>query len=911
MIRIWSNKLDLCIPECIPLDKGMTLYDWFVLDGMPEECDTSSLPISVWINKEQILPGVWNKTAIYPGLAVDIYREPKGTDPFSITFALVFAAKAVLSALMPKIPTAKSSSQGQGKDINDAETKGNKIKINDVIPECAGYNLRYPDYLNPSRRYYVGPREQWIEMLLCVGRGKYQIPVATIKTGETPLLSLGDGASFKIYGPGEYLGGDSAHMCWYSAPEVGTGSTGSSGLELTVTSSLTILATASVFQFNSTTVSIPTGAGSFPAEWTAGLLINIGDTYSYNIADGTGTANRDIITGGNLANLGFVAGDLIEIRGENSGLYEVFSFSTSSGLQLNYSGGAPATGLTGTTATMAIGFRGLRYRIVSFNVQALIVERLKTNGDIDSAWAGWVSNSSNSGQVQLDSSNLEGGWRGPFRATQQKSKVTRLEWDLVCPGGIIKYNDKGSPQKITITSVFRYRDAETQGAWTEISHSETNNTLDAQGFTYAIELPYPMVPECQMRRVVSQQLDTNKKSDTMLWQALRGYIPAASPDYYADCTVMSVRVRGGDRISSQTDNLLNIECTRILPELDGSGKWGLEAPTRKISAWLGHIARSVGYSDSDINMTELQRLEKIWTARGDTYDKIVSDASTVKDNMIECLSAGFAELTIDKGQIRPVRDDVRGPMFKHMYNPQIMREALTTEFTAVDYDDYNGVDVEYTDETTWTNLTVQCRVKNFPGLVDDTGTRVYKMKLEGVHNRNKAYQAGMRERMRQIFQKTQYSFSTEWAALNSSYGDYVALGDNTPGYAKSSVLKSFTTVGDVYLLVSSEPFDWSAPGSHLVAIRRLDGSVSGPFQATRLDDKRLTINKSEFDETGGFYPDFNIASEPPFLQFGPADIWCYPALITEVNPSGTQYCSVKAVNYDVRIYTYDNTLADN
>jgi hypothetical protein len=247
-----------------------------------------------------------------------------------------------------------------------------------------------------------------------------------------------------------------------------------------------------------------------------------------------------------------------------------------------------------------------------------------------------------------------------------------------------------------------------------------------------------------------------------------------------------------------------------------------------------------------------------------------------------------------------------------MYNPQNMREALSRDFTASKPDDFDGVDVEYTDEKTWSNLTVKCRIKNMPGREDDQGTRVLKIKIEGVHNRDKAYQYGMRVRLRQVFQRIEYSFSTEYAALNSGYGDYVMLGDNITGYGKSSILKSFTLVGAVYMLISSEPFDWSAGGVHLVAIRRPDGTVSGPYIATRLDDYRLTIQKSDFDQdTTGFYPDFESKSEPPFLQFGPESLWCYPAIITEVNPGGTKYCSVKAVNYDERIYSYDNALADN
>ncbi|MNO00673.1 hypothetical protein D3C81_2206070 [compost metagenome] len=46
--------------------------------------------------------------------------------------------------------------------------------------------------------------------------------------------------------------------------------------------------------------------------------------------------------------------------------------------------------------------------------------------------------------------------------------------------------------------------------------------------------------------------------------------------------------------------------------------------------------------------------------------------------------------------------------------------------------------------------------------------------------------------------------------------------------------------------------------------------------------------------------------DAPVLQFGPKAKFCYPALIKEVNPSGTVSCNVTAVNYDERVYLDDN-----
>jgi hypothetical protein len=897
MIEIYASRLSEKGKETYRTRRKQTVLHWLQGNGISRDTNINKLQISVYLNGERLLPRQWQTAEFSPTDHVEIYREPAGTDPFSITFALIFGAKAVLAALMPKLPKVGSNNQGQGKALDEASAKGNKVKINDVRPECAGFNpSRYPDYAVLPRRYFVegSPREQRIEMLLAVGVGSYLIPPSTVKVGQTPMLSLGDDASFTVYGEGVDLSGEPAHLFWYAAPEVGAGSTGTAGLELTVSSDLTTQASASVFAFNSFTVSIPSGAGTFPADWTAGLMLNIISPYNYTVADGTGTGGRDVISG-DITQLGLVAGDTIEIAGQNAGLYTVFSL-TSTTLQLDYASGAPGTGLVTGPVVMSIAFRGMRYRIITAGTSSLTVERIKSNGTADGTWPGWTSTSSNQGRVQLDSSNYQGGYRGPFPACPEGETVTAIEWDILFPSGIVGLGTDGM-YTVPSTNQMEYRDMSIGGVWTVFPRTQTGQTLDSQGFTYRVSLPYAMRPEVRMKREPKVGgSNSSEVNDTVMWLGLKGLMAGSSPTSYAGMTMLACNIRGGDRISSQTENLVSVECTRILPVLRG-GVWQAPQPTREISAWVGHIIRSVGYSDTaDIDLAELDRLESTrWTPRGDTYDRIVTDSDTVKSNLIECLQAGFSELTIDRGVLVPVRDEPRGETFDHVYNPQVMLDPLIYDFNAPNQpDDFNGVDVEYFDHTTRQYETVQCRLSG------DAGTRVEKVKLEGVCVRFRAWRIGMRQRRAHLYRQREYSFKTELDALNSGYWDYVALGVTTPGYGQSALVESYQA-GPPVTIGSSEPLDWSVAGTYKVVLRRKDGTASGPYIATRVDDYTFTI------PTLDFVPDLsgNIDT-PPVIQFGHESTWCFPALITEVKPNGTKTCSVKAVNYDERMYLDDD-----
>lgn len=897
MIEVYASRLSDDGKETYRIRKPQVMAEWLYRHGISRKTPLNKLAISLYVNGEYLVPRQWLSQSIGPADCVEIYREPKGTDPFSITFALVFGAKAVLAALMPKIPGLNNSAQQQGDPLDQSSSKGNKVKINDVIPELFGFNpQRYPDLLMPYRSYFAGPREPRTEMCLGVGQGSYQYNIADIKTGQTPLVTLGPDARFAVYGPGVDLTYDPAHLFWYTAPEVGASNTGASGLELTVETELTPAAVASVFTFNSDIVGIPVGAGSFPDDWVAGTLINPAAPYAYTIADGTGSGGRDVITGP-IAQHNFVPGDTIQIVGDNEGFYVVHAL-TSTTMELDYAGGAPGTGLVIGSVTMAMSYRGMRFRVLSYSPQAIQVKRINSGGADDNAWPGWVSLSSNAAQVRLDVSNLNGGFRGPFPACPEGELITAIEWDMFFPSGIVGLGSKGEYFSIEANHDFEWRDMAGSGIWTSATYTAAGNSLDAIGKTYRINLPYPMRPEVRIKKMVIPQgsLRPDEVHDTTMWLRLKGLMAFSSPTSYAGMTVMTCDIRGGDRISSQSESLVNLACTRILPVLR-FGAWQTPEPTRDISAAFGHIVRSVGYSDTaDIDLFELNRLESTrWTPRGDKYDRIITGVSTVKACLLEILQAGFSELTIDRGLLVPVRDEPRGPDFDHMYNPQVMLKPLQYEFSMPDQpDDFDGVDVEYYDHTTKQNETMPCRL---PG---DLGSRVDKLKLQGVSDPVKVWQWGMRKRRAHIYRQRQYAFQTELDALNSAYFDYVALGVATPGYGQSSMMTSYLP-GPPALIGSSEPLDWTVPGQYKALVRKRDGSASGPYIATYVDDYTFSIPVSLPQE-----PDLSGNIEAPVIQFGHESKWCFPALITDVTPQGTRTCRVKAVNYDVRMYADDN-----
>ncbi|HHW2896190.1 host specificity factor TipJ family phage tail protein [Pseudomonas aeruginosa] len=907
MIEIYPSLLDGEPLERHPIGRRMTIHAWLTANSPGYRCHDVH-PFSIGVvpaevalcddltdkqkkaHEEFIHPGEWAERIIDRGDIVRIYKLPRGTDPFTITAALFKGVQSAFRMLMPQLP-GMPTNPGQGESLADSSARGNKVKLGDAIREVAGRRPIFPDYILPPRKYFAGPREQWTEMLLCIGRGRFQIQEGGVKIGDTTFLALGAEASFQIFEPGQSLGSHPSAIWWHSAPEVGASSTGNAGLELTESSTLTPNPTATTFTFSGNNIIIPSGAGSFPSDWVAGTILRVEAQYPYTVVDGGGSA-RDTISG-DIAQLGLSVGTEIQVVGVNSGLYVVNTVNATN-LTLNYDSGAPVNALQVGAGDAAIGLRGLRFRITAYSAQQITVERLTSAGATDPSWPGFSPLNSSTSRITVDTSNSEGGWRGPFPACPAGEKTSVVEWDIFCPNGLIFIDRKGNQIPLSGYYTVQYRDMDIGGAWTSLDYQHNGATLDQIGFTTRLNLPYAMRPEIRMRQRYPIGKNELEFRDTLQWYGLRSQLQA--PTSYAGVTVLAVRYRSSDRISAQTESRVSVEATRMLPTRQ-NGAWTPEIATRDIVPFLCYIAKERGYTDADLDLEELDRLDAIWKSRGDTFDMIYEDGKvTVAQIMDDVLAAGYAEKTIKRGVISAARDEPR-TTFGHMYSPQNMDGPLRISISAPSEDDYDGVDVEFVNANGWIEDTVQCRL---PG---DVGRKVEKITAVGVTNRDRAWRYGMRRRMAQRYRRTEYSFDTGLDALNSEFWDYVALAGDVPGpgLAQSAYLKSFVIAGNSVLIESSEPLDWSLLNSPALYLRRPDGTVSGGYPASRIDDYRLSIPSIDF------IPDVSWEIEPPHLLLGNP----YPALISSIDPNGNTAASVRATSYDERVYIYDNASAPN
>lgn len=804
--------------------------------------------------------------------------------------------------LMPKSGSQNYGSPEQGQRLETTSAKANQAKLGDVVPELAGRFRRFPDYLTPPRRRFVNWREQWLEFHACIGPGQYQINDEDVKVGDTPFSALGADGSYAIYGPGADLSGTSTHEHWHTVPAVGGTSSGTAGLEMSTELANRENTQPASYSFDGSYI-WRSSESEFPPGWGAGTIVNIHFPQQFEVKRPDTTfpnPQRNRFTGAfkHLMPFSGFEGLTMEFGGQR---YDVLTGAMDldengdGWIEFVYPKEDPEEP-TSWVNFVPLGQQTIvfqrspvpRYSIQQYSADNIVVWRLLPNGQSDPSWRGFPQVTTGEATVTFNGGTVYGEWSSEFVATPGKETTTAIEIDFFFPNGLGYIRDNGDVTSQGLGIEIQYRNAD-GGPRTTISKWYENWTLDQIGITESINVPR-MRPAVRVRRVGASATSTQAK-DTIQWYGLKSRLRTRTS--YPRWTTMAAKLRVGGRLGAQSENQINVVATRMLPVLQSDGAWSAPQPTRDISAFVRYITGSIGYSDLNLDAVELQRLDAVWKARGETLDHVY-DLTTAQDALKLAFRAGFSELTVSHGLIRPVRDDVR-TQFEQSYSPLNMSKPLRESVSPRKPMDPDGVEVEYIDAETWTSMTVKCLL---PG---DQGFKLEKLKFDGVTDRVRAWRIGMRRRREQAYRNREYSFGTEMDAFNSEYLSYVPLFDDEPGNAQMGLLIDIRPTTGGALLRISEPLRWVAGAPHSVGYRTPEGKFVGPFVALPGPDDFSII--ADIPQP---WPEVSLKQELPHIYFGLTADWIKPALITNIQARGTDATDVTAANYDVRVYADDN-----
>ena len=152
-----------------------------------------------------------------------------GTGAIMAIISAVMAVASVVYSLisMHRLDSASTGNTKTGSTIYDVNAQGNKVKLQQVIPENFGLFKKFPDYLCDRHTFYRN-NKYFIDLVLCQGRGYYQHSenYDDIYIANTPLSEFNDGSvQVRIYDPSTVITAqnsieDGCWYGWYSSIEV-------------------------------------------------------------------------------------------------------------------------------------------------------------------------------------------------------------------------------------------------------------------------------------------------------------------------------------------------------------------------------------------------------------------------------------------------------------------------------------------------------------------------------------------------------------------------------------------------------------------------------------------------------------------------------------------------------------------
>lgn len=868
--------------------------------------DLEDQPVEIKINGVVCRPSKWRETEICEDDVVSITAIPNG-GAFKVIGALLGGVfKLLFPFLMPNNQSQSGrGGTGQGQALEAADIRANQARMGDIVPIMIGRCRRYGDYLNEPVKRFADRRDQYLSFLVCLSAQSVHFTADDIFVGTTPISQI-QGAEFWNHYPNSDLSGHEPAELWHNCDAVGATSSGTTGLVLSalVENQRFVLAPAYELEGGHIT---PID-GYFPSSWGTNTVFSMVVGMSYWQSTELVTLTNITKFEGNFKHvLPLVAGKKIyyrraPINSSDPGIELIvrdFDVDSNGDGWVRFNvvepGNPPTTvpffnGLTGRdTIAFSQGLSGGKnlFVINSRSGQTLNIEPEPWIP----GWQGWSLQENQNVFIQYERGVMYGEYTSPFIGSPAGQRNKIVEVDFFAQNGLRYTDDDGNPQPHSVTVEVEYSDEEGLVSPVLIQYRYEDATPDSIGFTQRYEYPVPVRAKVRVRRIGRISADP-RIADEITWYGFR--VKMEDKTSYPFHT-LSVRIKSGGQLGAQSENQVNVIGTGYGPELLPDGSWSDSVPTSQLASAIYRVATSSGYTADDLHPDILHLSESYWKPRGETFGFVV-DGGTVKDALDTILQAGLSELTMEDGFLRPVRDVPRS-VFEQGYSPlNITSKSVRVRFNNHRSDDPDGVLVEYLDSNTWETETIKCSIAG------DEFRRPRRVKLRGC-TRSVAYHYGMRLRLAQEYRRTSYEFDTELDAMNSNYRSYISVIDSLRNYGQAAMATSIQVNEDVAFIKSSEKIEHSAGRPYVLSLRNDVGSIVGPFEVVEVSSDGYTIT---INTNGTSIPFIDRQQELPHLYFGQYEQWNYPALVESIQPSNGLNVKVKAINYDARVYSYDD-----
>jgi hypothetical protein len=496
-------------------------------------------------------------------------------------------------------------------------------------------------------------------------------------------------------------------------------------------------------------------------------------------------------------------------------------------------------------------------------------------------------------------------WVGPYAANASGTDTTKLELDLVFPAGLYFAGDSGDLTAKTVTVSIEYREIDDTGApvgvgtYTAVAFSKTLATNTPQRFTTSIAVASARY-EVQVRRTNNTETDTSKTHRTqeaIHWVALRAFLPSTKD--YGDVTLLAIRARASNNLNNSSSNRVNVITTRKLPIWDsGTETWSAPTVTRSL-VWAFCDALRAEYGgrlpDTYLDLATLDALNTDLEAAGENFDFVFDKAMSLWTMLTTIARAGNCLPIVSGSQISMTIDEVKTVPTALFSKENMVEGSFSKDFKLWTDDEYDGVEVEFIDGTTYATETVLCLVG------DDVGDNPQQIKLPGVTDRARAWRVGMRVREATKRRRGGVRFSTGLEGHIPNFNDLIFVSHDLPQWGQSGRVVS---ISGTSIIVDNE-LDWSAGGTFKIAFRTLLGEELGPFTVTEGADAFTAEMGAPLSAPSLALLASGDNVEPPIYAFGVESGLGAYCRVVSVNHGGGEQVDIEAIEDDATIYSHD------
>ena len=481
---------------------------------------------------------------------------------------------------------------------------------------------------------------------------------------------------------------------------------------------------------------------------------------------------------------------------------------------------------------------------------------------------------------------------GPFILNPSETKINQIEIDVAFQRGCYYANDDGSMSNKTINWTIEVRAIDDYdapyGEWYTLGNETiTSNNHNAMYKTYTYDVPQGRY---EVRATRTDTKDTSSRAGHEIrWASCKGYV--VSEKDYGNVTLLAITMRATDNLSQRSSRMVNCIVTRRLKKWHPLSGWTVSAePTCSIAWALADILKAsygADLRDKSIDIQALYNLDQTWSARGDTFNGVFDSKLTVYEALSRTARVGRAIPFIQGGIVRFVRDEPKNIPVALFGPRNIVKNSLSIQYVMPSEDTADSVCVQYFSEKTWKTSEI---VGSFEGSSSDKTATV---ELFGCTNKDQALREATYMALANRYRRRIVNFTTELEGLVPSYGDLIAITHDMAKWGQGGEV----TEKKGLTLSLSEPVKFEEGQTHYLALRKKNGSLSGPFVVT---PGALTTEVVLSEE-----PDIDILTgtdaERTHFAFGSADKWSVLARVTGIHPRSTKV-EITAVIEDSRVH---------